>query len=251
MLLTEAGVTFGGLSRRLIERVRLLIRNGEATERGLARQIGISQPHLHNVLKGVREMTPQVADLLLKGLGISVLEMATPNELGDCLQRTQPFDVTMIYVPLLRGTLGPRWPFPEATDAVSWFQMPSLDLAGVRRPALAALGEDEELPGFVSGARMAMIDLDEAGRVNPTEGGWYAVRWGGAGYVRQVRLAGDQLLLSAQRPLLGQTGPASLRIARGGVLSVIRGRVAWTGPDVRNLQPLRQTGVFLDIPAST
>ena len=64
-------------------------------------------------------------------------------------------------------------------------------------------------------------------------------------------MGGEELRLLGQQPLLGQAGPESIRIARGGVLSVIRGRVVWAGPDVRNLQPLRQTGAYLDIPAST
>ena len=37
---------------KLLARVRDRLHNGELTERGLARQIGISQPHVHNVLKG-------------------------------------------------------------------------------------------------------------------------------------------------------------------------------------------------------
>lgn len=41
------------------------IRNGELTERGLARRVGISQAHMHNVLKGVRVLTPDLADKIL------------------------------------------------------------------------------------------------------------------------------------------------------------------------------------------
>ena len=42
------------------------IRNGELTERGLARRVGLSQSHIHNVLKGVRILTPEVADQILQ-----------------------------------------------------------------------------------------------------------------------------------------------------------------------------------------
>jgi transcriptional regulator with XRE-family HTH domain len=55
----------------LVERVR----NGELTERGLARRIGISQAHMHNVLKGVRILTPEVADLILRELRMSVEDL--------------------------------------------------------------------------------------------------------------------------------------------------------------------------------
>ena len=47
-------MTFDDLRARLVENLRLRVRSGVATERGLARQTGISQPHLHHVLKGKR-----------------------------------------------------------------------------------------------------------------------------------------------------------------------------------------------------
>jgi hypothetical protein len=55
---------------KLLAYVRNEIRNGEITERRLARVVGISQPHAHNVLKGVRTLSPQVFDLVLKYLAI-------------------------------------------------------------------------------------------------------------------------------------------------------------------------------------
>jgi transcriptional regulator with XRE-family HTH domain len=55
----------------LVERVR----NGELTERGLARRIGISQAHMHNVLKGVRILTPEVADLILLEIQMSASDL--------------------------------------------------------------------------------------------------------------------------------------------------------------------------------
>jgi transcriptional regulator with XRE-family HTH domain len=59
----------------LRERLRLEIRNGRLTERGLARRSGISQAHMHNVLKGVRMMTPSVADRILAALELSVSDL--------------------------------------------------------------------------------------------------------------------------------------------------------------------------------
>ncbi|HEY6392524.1 MAG TPA: XRE family transcriptional regulator, partial [Bryobacteraceae bacterium] len=53
---------------KLLTHVRDRIHNGELTERGFARLIGISQPHAHNVLKGVRNLSPQIFDSILKTL---------------------------------------------------------------------------------------------------------------------------------------------------------------------------------------
>jgi transcriptional regulator with XRE-family HTH domain len=69
----------GDLLERLRNRLRVLIRNGRLTERGLARRSGLSQAHIHNVLKGVRVLTPTVADRLLDTLGLSVLDLLDPE----------------------------------------------------------------------------------------------------------------------------------------------------------------------------
>lgn len=60
---------------RLVAHVRNLVRNGEVTERGLARLTGVSQPHIHNVLKGVRGLTPEIGDLLLAKLKLDLLDL--------------------------------------------------------------------------------------------------------------------------------------------------------------------------------
>ena len=41
------------------------IQNGELSERALAKLVGVSQPHLHNVLKGARSLHMPLADALL------------------------------------------------------------------------------------------------------------------------------------------------------------------------------------------
>lgn len=53
---------FHTLRRRLIGELQASIRSGEFTERSLARYLGVSQPHLHNVLHGVRALTFDLAD---------------------------------------------------------------------------------------------------------------------------------------------------------------------------------------------
>ena len=40
--------------------LRTRIQNGELTERSLARLTGISQPHIHNVLKGAKILSPEL-----------------------------------------------------------------------------------------------------------------------------------------------------------------------------------------------
>ncbi|MGA2325890.1 MAG: XRE family transcriptional regulator [Bryobacteraceae bacterium] len=70
---------FETLQARLLDYVRWKVRNGELTERRLAGLIGFSQPHTHNVLKGVRTLSPGMADRILRMLEMSVLDLAVPE----------------------------------------------------------------------------------------------------------------------------------------------------------------------------
>ena len=79
-------VSFERLFRRLIEAVNLRIKNGEYTERGLARILGISQPQMHNVLKGARKLHVDLADRLLSKLGLSVVQLFEAEELSEELR---------------------------------------------------------------------------------------------------------------------------------------------------------------------
>jgi transcriptional regulator with XRE-family HTH domain len=74
-------ISFEALLARLISFVNLRIKNGEYTERGLARILGVSQPQMHNVLKGARTLHADLADRLLRKLGISILHLFEESEL--------------------------------------------------------------------------------------------------------------------------------------------------------------------------
>lgn len=76
---------FCDLLEALRENVRRRIRNGELTERGLARIAGISQPHLHHMLKGARGLSAEKADILLSCLKLSVLDLLPDARGGPAL----------------------------------------------------------------------------------------------------------------------------------------------------------------------
>lgn len=66
---------FADLRTDLLNLLRDRIRNGELTERKLARLVGASQPHMHNALKGVREISPAMADRILKNLDLTIWDL--------------------------------------------------------------------------------------------------------------------------------------------------------------------------------
>ena len=74
---------FQELERRLIDHLKARIRSGELTERRLAKMAGISQPHVHNVLKGKRIFSLHMADLILHVLRLDLLDLISPEETDD------------------------------------------------------------------------------------------------------------------------------------------------------------------------
>jgi len=80
-------MTFHELQQRLLDELRQRVRSGAATERGLARISGISQSHLHNVLKGKRLLSIDKADEVLRSLEIDILRLIHPDELRESSRR--------------------------------------------------------------------------------------------------------------------------------------------------------------------
>lgn len=73
-------MTFFDLQQRLIGLLRDRVKSGQATERSLARMAGVSQPHLHNVLKGKRLLSMDMADAILMNLKLAVFDLIQPEE---------------------------------------------------------------------------------------------------------------------------------------------------------------------------
>jgi hypothetical protein len=71
---------FQQLHGRLVDHLQRRVRNGEMTERGLSRLTGVSQPHIHNVLKGKRLFSLSSADGILRQLRLDVLDLLEPHE---------------------------------------------------------------------------------------------------------------------------------------------------------------------------
>ncbi len=78
---------FEQLHRRLTLLLMERVRSGELTERGIARITGVSQPHIHNVLKGKRLFSAVTADAILRELHLDILDLVDRRELLEWQQR--------------------------------------------------------------------------------------------------------------------------------------------------------------------
>ena len=72
---------FQELQMRFVQHLRERVRGGELTERGLARMTGVSQPHIHHVLKGTRLFSLTVSDEILHRLQLDLLDLIDPEDL--------------------------------------------------------------------------------------------------------------------------------------------------------------------------
>ena len=73
-------VDFRELQSRLIRHLQERIRSGEISERRLADAVAVSQPHLHNVLKGKHSFSVPTADKILRQLRLDLLDLIDPKE---------------------------------------------------------------------------------------------------------------------------------------------------------------------------
>jgi transcriptional regulator with XRE-family HTH domain len=234
-------LTFQDAQFRLLTLVRERIHNGELTERGLARRIGISQPHAHNVLKGVRNLSPEIFDSLLRYLHLSLLDLAPDTELEVILEKRRTLR-RRPQIPFLASRIGPGLEWPRQTSWQERFPLPFP--ASIARPTfvMARLKPDPEMRRTTGGYGVAILDLSDRSRNNVSPGGLYVIEREGEALLRFVRQGSrDYYLLSD----LNQDLPEQWqRIeAPAGAADFIRARVFWLGRETD--RSFDQAGLFL------
>lgn len=218
------------LQHRLIAHLRALVRSGELTERSAARLTGVSQPHLHNVLKGTRLLSPGMADQVLRSLKLCLFDLLDPQELRAYGERS---DARYGTVPVLNGRLGPGAPFPDGERAWEPFPFLRSELDRLEQPALVELAEDPPMHPLFRGGDMALLDRAYRRRREPQGDGCYAVDLGPECLVRRVRRIADRLYMiipGAAEPAIDEY----ISLADRNILEVVRAKVVWIG---RNLEP--------------
>lgn len=83
-------MNFRALQERLAAFLKERVRSGELTERGLARITGVSQPHIHNVLKGKRVFSMDASDRILRRLRMDLLDLIEADDVGEWRRRREP-----------------------------------------------------------------------------------------------------------------------------------------------------------------
>jgi hypothetical protein len=213
-------MTFAALQERLLEIVRERIRNGALSERQLAKLSGISQPHMHNILKGKRVLQTRLGDEILRQLRMNTADLTTSASTGEECYRP---------VPLLAGTLGTEMRYfqPERTAGSAY--LPASIVKAAHRPLAARLGEDPEITSQFQPGNLILIDQSPESRSQLlTDAAYIAVTAHGP-RIRFVREGHSRLYLL---PSLTRNRPSRWEVALYPKLTAVRGRVIWLSREV-------------------
>lgn len=211
---------FHDLAGRLVERTRHAVRSGRFTERSLARLIGYSQPHVHNVLRGKRSLHPDFADALLEALSISALDLLAPE--------STPSRSDALQLPAFDGALGGGAPFPKLGPDASFALDSRLPLDDLEQAAAARVASREHamLP-LIEPGDWIVLDCSPRARVRPDFASVYALEIDGMGFLARCRLVGERLLTVTDGLRL-RSGPPPFLDLKGYAGSCVRGQVVWT-----------------------
>ena len=184
---------FSDFRHALLTDLRTRVRNGEATERSLAKMAGISQPHMHNVLKGVRVLSPDLGDRLLKCLQLSLIDFLRSQQQTVNADNRQYFGV-----PILDGLLGPGHLWPTRLVKTERFPVLCSQLSSLESPVVATLASDARMLPIFGGGDKVLLNQCRKARREIDSSAYYLVRRGRSGLIRRARVAGRFLFLMTE-----------------------------------------------------
>lgn len=212
---------FQRLQLRLISHVRTRVRNGEISERGLARFTGISQPHIHNVLKGARLLSPEMADQIMGRLHIDLSDLIQGSDQSGIPRAAHPPCRQCRAVSLLDGLIGREFPYPRKAGP-DRYPFAAADVERLDEPVAARLAPDPFRTPIFDGGGVVLLDCSERARLGGDEGSYFALDLFGAGTIGFVRRNGSHFHLWVRHAEAWQSTP----LPGGDPLDIIQGRVS-------------------------
>ena len=210
---------------RLVDVARQRIRSGELTERGLSRLCGVSQPHIHNVLKQIRALSPASADRLMQALGLTLPELvwSSPHESGAQVR----------IVPMVRNRIGPGMD-SSLTVVRGFMPFAARIVDKLVEPVVAQLGPDLVLPSAVSANDLILLDQNPAIRTQPRgESSWVVAEPAGL-RVRYVKMGGTRIYLANEATVRDPRLWDAVPLSGKKVEDVVRARIVWIGRELTN-----------------
>jgi hypothetical protein len=247
-------LTFQDAQLKLLAYVRSQIRNGELTERGFARSVGISQPHVHNVLKGVRNLSPQFFDLALKYFHLSLLDLIPIAEL-EAYFRARRISQQFSEVPLLDHAIGPGMPWSTGLGSGRKFQLPFATAYAPANLVAASLIGDPSMPSTIASFDIALLDISATHASVLVPDGVFVVERGNEAVLRYIRPGAQNYYLASDVTLDTPWDWERLPLSASELESAVKARVRWIGDGwtghERDRDRRPQRGRFLYDPISS
>jgi transcriptional regulator with XRE-family HTH domain len=215
------------LQGRLVARLKRRIQNGDFTERRLALLTGVSQPHIHNVLKGARIFSPEIGDRILRKLQMSLLDLFDKEELEGLV--VSGGDRRYREVPVLEGRLGPGLPLPGKLSRSERYPHAISGEAPLVHPVFARLAGDERMAGIIRKDDLVLLDQSPAKRTDLEPEALYVVSRNGEGVIRWACQGERCLFLLTEETRRRPERWERLSLAGCHLLDILKAKVVWIG----------------------
>ncbi len=194
---------------------------------------GMSQPHMHNVLKGIRALSTSSADRLMNALGIRSADLLWGLSSGGSMSNGSMSnkDGGIRAVPLVRNRIGPGT--AGVLDAFRGnIPMPGSLLKNLIDPVAAHLAPDLVMPAALAANDLVLLDQNPAVRSAPAGSGVWVVAEGAGLRARYVRLAGARLLLGNEVTRSDPQQWLSVPLQGRNILEIVRAHIVWIGREM-------------------
>lgn len=230
-------MNFSDLQSELVKILRTKIRNGEISERRMAVEVGLSQPHIHNIMKGLRQISPSVADRLMSRYQIRLETSIHQNN-------SELNKISHIYLTSSRIGEGSVTWHPERI--MGTFSVPFAFLGGPGQYIAARLGLDDAMAPFFLHDDIVVIDYAPCTHIDFPADSVFVVQTVRGVRLRHLKATGGQIWAagSASRSEAGgwvALGPAVFP------LECIAGRVIWLSRQIANPIPASSASAASDV----
>ncbi|HMF78406.1 MAG TPA: hypothetical protein VK604_22295 [Bryobacteraceae bacterium] len=223
---------FDDFQKMLVTSLRGRVRNGEFTERGLAKAVGISQPHVHNILKGVRILSPDIGDQILQKLNLSLFDLLDPDHAARVLNFSASPGNQDSWVRVLDGRIGPHHPWPTQASSSERFPISYSKLAGMVHPVVVRTARDQTMEPLFAAGDIALLDQAPAARTEIHPDSLYVLKRGDYGLIRRLRLVANSLYIVAETQLYKPAEWERISIVNLDITHIVRARVTFLAPEL-------------------
>ncbi len=233
----DSRLNFLTARERLLAELRNRVQNGELTERACARRLGLSQPHINNVLRGRRKLSPEIADRILNYFHSSLLDLFEERELQSYLNSLRMPEAAGD-VDVLRNSIGPGQEWDTALESNLRYRSP-LRLTASPEIFLARLRPDARMFSVVGGGDMALLDSSAAACLGESPSSLFVVVQGKETMLRWIRSGFAKLYLAHEQNLNRPADWRAMPTGEGERIHIVKARMLWLGEEKQLRRPKR------------